>query len=438
MSNSALVNYTRISPNKNSPRNHAIDTISIHCVVGQLSVETIGNVFAPSSAGCSANYGIGADGRIGMYVEEKDRSWCTSSSANDNRAITIECASDTTSPYAVNDKVYKALINLLVDICQRNGIKALKWQGNKALIGQVDKQNMTVHRWFANKACPGDYLYNLHGQIAAEVNKRLGVSSGAAAPGAAAPGAAAGYTKIAGKSVATAEQMRAYIRSVNPSVPQSVIDMIPFYISEGNTEGIRGDVAFSQSCLETGNFTFKGSAVTLDQNNFCGMGVTSNGMKGNSFSTPQLGIRAQIQHLKAYATADPLVNSCIDPRFKYVSRKSAEFVEWLGQKENPDGKGWATGAKYGEKILEILKKISGTSAAAKPAPAPAAFKPYTVKVTAKDLRIRKGPGTNTSIVRYCPPGVYTIVAESNGPGASKWGQLKSGEGWIALDYAKKI
>ncbi len=202
MSNSALVSYTRISPNKNSPRNHAIDTISIHCVVGQLSVETIGNVFAPSSAGCSANYGIGADGRIGMYVEEKDRSWCTSSSANDNRAITIECASDKTSPYAVNDKVYKTLINLLVDICQRNGIKALKWQGNKALIGQVDKQNMTVHRWFANKACPGDYLYNLHGQIAAEVNKRLGVSSGAAA----------GYTKIAGKSVATAEQMRAYIQ----------------------------------------------------------------------------------------------------------------------------------------------------------------------------------------------------------------------------------
>ena len=143
MSNSALVSYTKISPNKNSPRNHAIDTISIHCVVGQLSVESIGNIFAPSSAGCSANYGIGADGRIGMYVEEKDRSWCTSSSANDNRAITIECASDTTSPYAVNDKVYKALINLLVDICQRNGIKSLKWQANKALIGQVDKQNMT-------------------------------------------------------------------------------------------------------------------------------------------------------------------------------------------------------------------------------------------------------------------------------------------------------
>ncbi len=173
MSNSSLAVYKKISPNRTSPRNHVIDTISIHCVVGQLSVETLGNVFAPTSARRSANYGIGADGRIGMYVEEKDRSWCSSSRENDNRAITIECASDTTSPYAVNDKVYEALINLLVDVCQRNGIKSLKWQGKKDLIGQVDKQNMTVHRWFAAKACPGDYLYNLHGQIAKQVNERL-------------------------------------------------------------------------------------------------------------------------------------------------------------------------------------------------------------------------------------------------------------------------
>lgn len=175
MSNSKLVNYTKISPHKNSPRNHAIDTVSIHCVVGQLSVETIGNVFQSKEA--SANYGIGSDGRIGMYVEEKDRSWCTSSASNDNRAITIECASDTSEPYAINDKVYASLINLLVDICQRNGIKELKWRADKNLIGQVDKQNMTVHRWFANKSCPGEYLYSRHGQIAAEVNKRLGVVS---------------------------------------------------------------------------------------------------------------------------------------------------------------------------------------------------------------------------------------------------------------------
>ena len=174
MSNSPLVSYTKISPNKNSPRNHEIDTISIHCVVGQCSVETLGEIFTPTSKQASCNYGVGADGKIGMYVEEKDRSWCTSSSSNDNRAITIEVASDTTHPYAVNAAAYEGLIKLLVDICQRNpGIKRLKWKGDKSLIGQVDKQNMTVHRWFANKACPGDYLYNRHGEIAAEVNRRL-------------------------------------------------------------------------------------------------------------------------------------------------------------------------------------------------------------------------------------------------------------------------
>ena len=174
MSNSPLVDYIKISPNKNSPRNHAIDTITIHCVVGQCSVETIGNVFAPVSRQASSNYGIGPDGRIGMYVEEKDRSWCSSNAKNDNRAITIEVASDTTHPYAITDKAYKALVELCADICKRNGIKELKWKADKNLIGQVDKQNMTVHRWFANKSCPGDYIYNRLGQIASEVNRKIG------------------------------------------------------------------------------------------------------------------------------------------------------------------------------------------------------------------------------------------------------------------------
>lgn len=177
MSNSPLVSYTRISPNKTSPRNHTIDTISIHCVVGQLTVESLGNVFASTSRQASCNYGIGRDGKIGMYVEEKDRSWCTSSASNDHRAITIEVASDTTHPYAVTDAAYNALIDLLVDICKRNNIKELKWKADKSLIGKVDKQNMTVHRWFANKACPGDYLYNRHGQIADAVNERLNTTS---------------------------------------------------------------------------------------------------------------------------------------------------------------------------------------------------------------------------------------------------------------------
>lgn len=174
MSNSSLVSYTRLSPNNSGKRNHVIDTISIHCMAGNLSVESCGDLFAKTSTAASSNYGIGSDGRIALYVDEANRSWCTSSASNDNRAVTIEVANTVAAdPWPVSDAAYESLIKLLVDICQRNGIKRLLWKGDKSLIGQVDKQNMTVHRWFAAKACPGDWLYNRHGQIANEVNKRL-------------------------------------------------------------------------------------------------------------------------------------------------------------------------------------------------------------------------------------------------------------------------
>lgn len=266
VSNSPLVSYTKISPNKNSPRNHAIDTITIHCVVGQCSVETLGNVFAPTTRKASSNYGVGVDGRIGMYVEEKDRSWCSSSSANDNRAITIEVASDTTHPYAVNDKAYAALIDLVTDICKRNGIKKLVWSTDKnERVNHLNGCNMTVHRDYAAKACPGEYLYSRHGAIAAEVNRRLsgGVSDGG--------------------------------NVVTPPVPQK----------------------------------------------------------------PSTG------------------------------------------------------------------------------PQEAPVTPYKVRVKIPDLYIRSGPGTNYTKKGYIPVGVYTIVAESNGQGATKWGKLKSGAGWISLDFAEK-
>lgn len=175
LSNSKLISYTKISPNRTSPRNHKIDTVTIHCVVGQCSVETLGNIFAPTSRQASCNYGIGADGRIGMYCEEKDRSWCSSNAANDNRAITIEVASNTKHPYAVNAKAYAALIDLLVDICKRNGIPRLVWSTSKAdRVNHKNGCNMTVHRDYANKSCPGEYLYSRNAQIASEVNKRLG------------------------------------------------------------------------------------------------------------------------------------------------------------------------------------------------------------------------------------------------------------------------
>ena len=153
MADSQLVSYEKYSPNISSPRNHEIDTISIHTMAGNLTVETCGNIFANPNYECSSQYGIDSDGRIGQYVSEGDRSWCTSSRSNDNRAITIEVASYESDTYACTDAAMESLINLLVDICQRNGIDQLRWQADPDLIGEVDQQNMTVHRWFAQKSC---------------------------------------------------------------------------------------------------------------------------------------------------------------------------------------------------------------------------------------------------------------------------------------------
>ena len=176
--NSSLVAYTKLSPNNSGERTHSIDRISPHCVVGQCSVETIGNIFAPTSANASSNYGIGPDGRIGMYVEEKNRSWCTSSRDNDQRAVTIECASGNTEPYIMYDVVYESLIKLCADICKRNGKTKLLWIADKekALNYKLasDEMLITVHRWFANKSCPGNWLYSRLDDLAVKVTSLLG------------------------------------------------------------------------------------------------------------------------------------------------------------------------------------------------------------------------------------------------------------------------
>ena len=178
--NSPMAVYTKLSPNHSGQRTHCIDRITPHCVVGQCSVETLGSIFAPTSRQASSNYGIGEDGRVGMYVEEKNRSWCSSSNANDQRAVTIECASDNTEPYAFKDVVYQTLIKLCVDICQRNGRKKLLWLGDKdttlAYTPKADEMVLTVHRWFANKSCPGSWMYARMGDLAGKVTAQLGSS----------------------------------------------------------------------------------------------------------------------------------------------------------------------------------------------------------------------------------------------------------------------
>ena len=337
MSNSPLVSYTKISPNKTSPRNHAIDTITIHCVVGQCSVETLGNIFAPTSKQASSNYGVGYDGKIGMYVEEKDRSWCSSNSANDNRAITIEVASDTTEPYAVNDKAYNALIDLVADICKRNGIKKLVWSTNKNdRVNHLNGCNMTVHRDYANKSCPGTYLYERHGDIAAKVNAKLGASSSTSAPTtpvtpAPTPAVATGDYKVG--DVIKLKEGAKYISGT--SVPGWVIKTSPLYVREIRSNK---DIVFS---------TLKSGAIT---------GVI-----------------------------------------------------------HPD-------------------QIAGNTQSTTPAASTSTAANYLVKVTTDALNIRKGPGTSNAITGCIRDrGIYTIVETSG-----NWGKLKSGLGWICLDYTQKV
>ena len=386
----------------------------------------------------------GNDGTVYQCLPWNHRGWHCGASGNNTHigvemcepacikytgGATFTC-SDKATAQAVAKRTYEAAVELFAMLCQKFSLDPL---GDGVIVSHKEG----CKRGIASNHGDPEHLWTQLGLPYTMDTFRKAVKA-AMDGGAAAPSDVSG-TKIMGAAVATAEQMRTYIKAKNPKVAQSVLNMVPLYLSEGAAEGVRGDIAFAQSCLETGNFGFAGSAVTLDQNNFCGMGVTANGLKGNSFSTAQLGIRAQVQHLKAYASTEPLKCECIDPRFKYVARGCAEVVEWLGQKENPQGKGWATGAGYGEKIVTILNVILATAGGAAPTPAPVAVS-FKVRVTATDLNIRTGPGTNTAKTgKFTGAGVFTITEVKDGPGSAKgWGRLKSGAGWIALDFAQKI
>ena len=310
--NSSLASYTKLSPNHSGQRTHSIDRITPHCVVGQCSVETLGNIFLPTSRQASCNYGIGVDGRVGMYVEEKNRSWCSSSSANDQRAITIECASDTTEPYAFKDVVYQKLITLCVDICKRNGKKKLLWLGDKdktlSYESKSDEMVLTVHRWFANKSCPGNWMYARMGDLAEKVTAQLGGSAD------------------------------------TPTV---------------TTQLYRVRKTWSDSKSQKGAYK-----------------ILSNAKK------------------------------CAD-------------------------------ANPGYSVFDVNGVNIYTPKTT--APAASAGVPFLVKVSISDLNIRKGPGTDYDRTQFIPVGIYTIVEVKSGKGSTAgWGRLKSGAGWISLDFCTRV
>lgn len=336
--NSSLVSYTRYSPNHSGQRTEPITRITPHCVVGQLSVESLGNVVCNPNRQASCNYGIGKDGRVALYVDEKNRSWCSSSEHNDQRAITIECASDLTEPFAFNDTVYNRLIDLCVDICKRYGKKKLLWLGGKGST-QADKNAcenykvasdemiLTAHRFYANKSCPGDWAYSRFGDIAAKVTARLG-----------------------GETVK----------------------------DDGNKSEISSEISV-------------GSVVKISEN-------------------------------AVYFNGKPVPN-------------------WVKETK------WVVAEVSGERVV-INKSEDGTRSIMSPinkkyltvcSPSVDSVTPYKVQVTVSALNIRKGAGTNYPVVgQIKDKGIYTIVAEAYGSGATKWLKLKSGVGYIASDYTKKI
>lgn len=408
--NSPLVTYTKLSPNHSGQRKHAIDTITIHCVVGQLSVETIGNIFAPTSRQASSNYGIGKDGRIGMYVEEKNRSWCTSSSANDNRAITIEVASDTKHPYAVNDKAYAALLDLVTDICRRNGIKKLVWSTVKNdRVNHLNGCNMTVHRDYANKSCPGDYLYNLHGEIAAEVNKRLGQTE-ATDPKPITPAPVVSEIKE-GDLVKIADNAVYYS---GKSVPGWVKDKHWYVVEVEGDRAVIDDSEDGKNAINSPINTKYLTVVKAAENGsesvekvelVKGAVVTFTGKKHYSSANGKTPVSCKPG--KATITLDPYLKGKHPYHLVAVKGGTSNVYGWVDA----------------EDIYEYnaQKKTEG-------------FKPYLVKVTASALNIRKGAGTSYPVVGCIgDKGIYTIVAEDNG-----WGKLKSGAGWISLAYTKRV
>ena len=438
--NSSMVVYTKLSPNHSGQRTHGIDRITPHCVVGQCSVETLGSIFEPTSRQASSNYGIGADGRVGMYVEEKNRSWCSSSNANDQRAVTIECASDTTEPYAFRDVVYQTLIKLCVDICKRSGKKKLLWLGDKdttlAYTPKADEMVLTVHRWFANKSCPGNWMYARMGDLASKVTAELG-------------GAAQEPAQVTGT------QATALVGLSEADVIKKVGSL---FTSDMKKSGVLASVSLAQFILESG---YGKSELAQSANNLFGMKKTLSGntwpgstWDGSSVYTKRTQEYENGQYVTI--TADfrkyPSVEKSIADHSAYLlGAKNGSKLRYDGLKGCTDYKkavqiikdgGYATSPTYVESICNIIDrwKLTQYDTAAAPGEDKPAGVPFLIRVSISNLNIRKGAGTNYARTgKYTGKGIFPITEVKPGQGSDAgWGRLKSGAGWISLDYAERV
>ncbi len=494
--NSSMVAYTKFSPNHSGQRTMAIDRITPHCVVGQCTAEGLGDWFAKGSTQASSNYGIDKDGCVGLYVEEKNRSWCSSSNANDQRAVTIECASDSAEPYAFQDVVYRKLIELCTDICRRNGKNKLIWFGDKdkALNYSLKSGEMilTVHRWFANKSCPGDWMYARMGDLAEKVTKALQGSDSGSGGGSGSKGTQATVLKDLSEADAIKKVGALFTADMKKSGILASVSLAQFILESGYGKSELAQNAnnpFGMKCSLSGN-TWSGSSwdgkskyakktqeqnkdgsydtITADFRKYpCiedsiadhsayllgamnGKKLRYDGLKGCT------DYKKAVQIIKdgGYATSLTYVEklcSIIEKwnltQYDMKDSGGSEVIRWYRVR-----KSWADSKtqKGAYKILDNAKKCADQNSGYKvfdadgkvvyepKAVEPVEKVPFLVKVSISDLNIRKGPGIGYDRVQFCPSGVYTIVAVSDGAGATKWGKLKSGIGWLSLDFVKRV
>ena len=435
--NSKMVVHTKLSPNHSGQRTHSIDRISPHCVVGQVTAESLGNLFARASYQASSNYGIDKDGRVGLYVEEKNRSWCTSSNANDQRAVTIECASDTSSPYRMNDAVYQTLIKLCADICRRNGKKKLLWFGdkNKTLNypPKSDEMVITIHRWFASKSCPGDWLYSRLGDLAKKVTAELSGDDEE-------------------DDTETDEGLQA--KDLTAFSNEEVIAKVgPLFTADQKKTGVLASISLAQFILESG---YGKSELAQQANNCFGMKKSLSGntwegsvWDGKSIYTKKTreqrswGTETVTAEFRKYACIE---DSIADHSAYLTGAKKGSALRYEGLKGCADYRkaaqivkagGYATSTAYVDKLCSIIEEWKLTQYDADTAPVeeekPAAVKlPYLIRVC-KRIDIKRNASASSATARKCPVGIYTIVAEQNG-----YGKLKSGAGWVKLSEVRKI
>ena len=490
-SNSPLTAYTLLSPNHSGQRAHTIDRITPHCVVGQASAEALGAWFAKRSTQASCNYGIDKDGRVALIVEEKNRSWCSSSSANDQRAVTIECASDTTEPYAFRDVVYQSLVRLCADVCKRNGKKKLLWISDKAAAlayePKEDEMLLTVHRWFAAKSCPGSWLMARMDYLAAEVSARLSTE---------------GQSK-------PKESQKSSESSGSSDSAEAVWKRL--YAAIGNAYGVAGLMGnlYAESGMSSNNLQNTGNTklgmtdeeytaavdngvYTADQFVHDGFGYglaqwTYYSRKaallafakdqGKSIGDLETQVAFLLQEIKGYETVWNTLIAAASVR----TASDAVLLQYerpADQSESMQAKRSGYGEDYYKRFtvppttvstsdvdeqttyyrvrkswnkvdtqIGAFTRIENAKLLVDANPGYAVFDEsgnimyggkvqftqYCVKVGIPDLNIREKPSANSVSRGFIKPGVYTIAEEDNG-----WGRLKSGIGWIKLSYATRI